>query len=62
MARLEAEITIARPAGAVFDSWIAEPLATNLGGELAIILLPDLVSAAIAASPRLERPGKEDRW
>jgi hypothetical protein len=35
------------PGGIVFDSWVHEPLATNLGGEPAMTLLPDLLVAGV---------------
>lgn len=38
------------PDGLVFDSWTAEPIATNLGGEPTMTLLPGLTSAAIATA------------
>lgn len=37
----------ASPSGIVFDSWTREPMATNLGGEPAMTLVPNLLLAGI---------------
>ncbi len=35
------------PSGLIFDSWTVEPIATNVGGEPALSLIPNLLVSGV---------------